>query len=73
MSPGGRRLDQALVRELAPEPHLTLLCGRYEGFDERVIEGLPAEEISIGDYVRLRRRVAGPRADRGRRPGWCPA
>ena len=51
MSPGGRRLDQAIVRELAAEPHLTLLCGRYEGFDERVIEGLPAEEISIGDYV----------------------
>jgi tRNA (guanine37-N1)-methyltransferase len=51
MSPGGRRLDQSLVRELAQETHLTLLCGRYEGFDERVIEGLPAEEISIGDYV----------------------
>jgi len=51
MSPAGRRLDQALVRELALAPHLTLLCGRYEGFDERVIEGLPAEEVSIGDYV----------------------
>jgi tRNA (guanine37-N1)-methyltransferase len=51
MSPAGRRLDQLLVRELAREPHLTLLCGRYEGFDERVIDGLPAEEISIGDYV----------------------
>ena len=51
MSPAGRRLDQALVRELATEPHLTMLCGRYEGFDERVIEGLPAEEVSIGDYV----------------------
>jgi tRNA (guanine37-N1)-methyltransferase len=51
MSPAGRRLDQALVRELAAEPHLTLLCGRYEGFDERVIDGLPAEEVSIGDYV----------------------
>jgi tRNA (guanine37-N1)-methyltransferase len=51
MSPSGRRLDQSLVRELAREVHLTLLCGRYEGFDERVIEGLPAEEISIGDYV----------------------
>ncbi len=51
MSPAGRRLDQALVRELAAEPHLTILCGRYEGFDERVIDGLPAEELSIGDYV----------------------
>ncbi|HEX6844681.1 MAG TPA: tRNA (guanosine(37)-N1)-methyltransferase TrmD [Actinomycetota bacterium] len=51
MSPAGRRLDQALVRELAAEPHLSVLCGRYEGFDERVIEGLPAEEVSIGDFV----------------------
>jgi tRNA (guanine37-N1)-methyltransferase len=51
LSPAGRRLDQALVHELAAEPRLTLLCGRYEGFDERVIEGLPAEELSIGDYV----------------------
>lgn len=50
-SPAGRRLDQALVRELAAEPHLTLVCGRYEGIDERVVEGLPAEEVSIGDYV----------------------
>lgn len=51
LSPAGRRLDQGLVRELAREPHLTLICGRYEGVDERVVEGLPAEEISIGDYV----------------------
>ena len=51
MSPAGRRLEQALVTELSAEPHLTILCGRYEGFDERVIEGLPAEEVSIGDYV----------------------
>ena len=51
LSPAGRRLDQALVRELAAEPHLTLVCGRYEGVDERVVEGLPAEELSIGDYV----------------------
>jgi tRNA (guanine37-N1)-methyltransferase len=51
LSPAGRRLDQALVRELASEPHLTLLCGRYEGVDERVVEGLPAEEVSVGDYV----------------------
>ena len=51
MSPAGRRLDQAMVRELSAESHLTIICGRYEGVDERVIEGVPAEEISIGDYV----------------------
>jgi tRNA (guanine37-N1)-methyltransferase len=51
LSPAGRRLDQGYVRELAGEPHLTLLCGRYEGVDERVVTGLPAEEVSIGDYV----------------------
>jgi tRNA (guanine37-N1)-methyltransferase len=51
MSPAGRRLEQALVRDLAAEPHLTILCGRYEGFDERIVEGVPAEELSIGDYV----------------------
>jgi tRNA (guanine37-N1)-methyltransferase len=51
LSPAGRRLDQRLVRELATEPRLVLICGRYEGVDERVVEGLGAEEISIGDYV----------------------
>ena len=51
LSPAGRRLDQPLVRELAEEPWLVLICGRYEGIDERVVEGLPAEELSIGDYV----------------------
>ena len=51
LSPAGRRLDQDLARELAIEPWLVLICGRYEGVDERVIEGLPAEEVSIGDYV----------------------
>jgi tRNA (guanine37-N1)-methyltransferase len=51
MSPAGRRLDQAFVRELAAEPRLVVLAGRYEGVDERVVEGLPAEEVSIGDYV----------------------
>jgi tRNA (guanine37-N1)-methyltransferase len=51
MSPAGRRVDQPFVRDLAAEAHLTLLCGRYEGFDERVIDGLPAEEVSIGDFV----------------------
>lgn len=51
LSPAGRRLDQELVRELAAEPWLVLICGRYEGVDERVAEGLPAEEVSVGDYV----------------------
>lgn len=51
LSPAGRRLDQALVRELAKEPWLVLVAGRYEGVDERVVEGLGTEEISIGDYV----------------------
>ncbi len=51
LSPAGRRLDQAFVRAVSAEPHLTLICGRYEGVDERVVEGLPAEELSIGDYV----------------------
>jgi len=51
LSPAGRRLDQDLARELASEPWLVLICGRYEGVDERVAEGLPAEEVSIGDYV----------------------
>ena len=51
LSPAGRRLDQPLVRELAGEPWLVLIAGRYEGIDERVVEGLPAEEVSIGDYV----------------------
>jgi tRNA (guanine37-N1)-methyltransferase len=51
LSPAGRPLDQALVRELSQDTRLVLVCGRYEGVDERVVEGLPAEEISIGDYV----------------------
>jgi len=51
MSPAGRLLDQPFAAELAGEAHVTILCGRYEGFDERVIDGLPAEEVSIGDYV----------------------
>ena len=51
MSPRGRRLDQALVRELAQGPDLVLLCARYEGMDERVRTELCTDEISIGDYV----------------------
>jgi len=51
LSPAGRRLDQQLVEELAAEAHLVLMCGRYEGVDERVAVGLATDEVSIGDYV----------------------
>lgn len=51
LSPQGRLLDQPLVEELALEPALVLLAGRYEGIDERVIEARVDDEVSIGDYV----------------------
>jgi tRNA (guanine37-N1)-methyltransferase len=51
LAPGGRQFDEALASELAAEPALTLLCGRYEGFDERVHEHLASDVISIGPYV----------------------
>jgi tRNA (guanine37-N1)-methyltransferase len=51
LTPGGRLLDDALVDELAGERALTLLSGRYEGFDERVVEHLATDAISIGRYV----------------------
>jgi tRNA (guanine37-N1)-methyltransferase len=51
LAPAGRMLDDALVDELAAEPALTLLCGRYEGFDERIVEHLASEAVSIGRYV----------------------
>ena len=51
LSPQGRKLDQAAVRELAQEEHLILIAGRYEGIDERFIETHVDEEWSIGDYV----------------------
>ena len=51
LSPRGRLLDRALARELAQGPGATLLCGRYEGVDERVLEAHGVAEISIGDYV----------------------
>jgi tRNA (guanine37-N1)-methyltransferase len=51
LTAGGRVLDDALVDELAAEPELTLLCGRYEGFDERIVEHLSTDAISIGRYV----------------------
>ncbi len=51
LSPRGTRMDQAGVRRLATHDHLVLICGRYEGVDERVAKHLVHDEISIGDYV----------------------
>jgi tRNA (guanine37-N1)-methyltransferase len=51
LTPAGRLLDDAHVDELAAEPALTLLCGRYEGFDERILEHFASDEVSIGRYV----------------------
>jgi len=51
LSPRGRRFDQALAAELAAEPGVVLLCGRYEGLDQRVIEARGLEEVSLGDFV----------------------
>jgi tRNA (guanine37-N1)-methyltransferase len=51
LSPQGRRLDQQWVRKLACEGRLILLCGRYEGFDERIIEILRPELLSVGDFI----------------------
>ena len=51
LSPQGRVLTQEVVKELSGEKHLVLLCGHYEGIDERIIEEIVDEEVSIGDYV----------------------
>jgi len=51
MDPSGRLLDDPLVDELAAEPALTLLCGRYEGFDERILDHFVTDRLSIGRYV----------------------
>jgi tRNA (guanine37-N1)-methyltransferase len=51
MTPAGRRLDQALVEELAEEPVLTLLSARFEGFDQRIIDNLCTDFVSVGPYV----------------------
>ena len=51
LTASGRQLDDALATELAREPALTLLCGRYEGFDERIVDHLATDAISIGRYV----------------------
>ena len=51
LSPRGRRLDQQRVRELAAMPGVSLICGRFEGVDERVLEARRFEEVSLGDFV----------------------
>ncbi|HMP78485.1 MAG TPA: tRNA (guanosine(37)-N1)-methyltransferase TrmD [Pirellulaceae bacterium] len=51
LTPQGARLSQPIVEELARQPRLVLLCGRYEGFDERIIDILNPRQISVGDYV----------------------
>lgn len=51
LTPTGRRLDQRLVEQLATQPRLLLLCGRYEGFDDRINQGLRPLEVSAGDFV----------------------
>ncbi|MDA1273708.1 MAG: tRNA (guanosine(37)-N1)-methyltransferase TrmD [Verrucomicrobia bacterium] len=51
LTPAGRKLNQELVRELSALSHILLVCGSYEGFDERIRESLADDEISVGDYV----------------------
>ncbi len=51
LTPGGRRFDEGLASELARESHMALLCGRYEGFDERIVAHLADDAVSIGPYV----------------------
>lgn len=51
LTPTGKKLSQLMVRELAQESHLVLICGRYEGFDERFLDGAVDLEISVGDFV----------------------
>ncbi len=51
LTPQGRKFNQQLAQELSSQPRLALICGRYEGFDERIREHLITDEISIGDYV----------------------
>jgi tRNA (guanine37-N1)-methyltransferase len=51
LTPAGRRFTQKVAEELAGEPELTLLCGRYEGIDQRVIDAFVTDELSVGDYV----------------------
>ena len=58
MSPKGKLFTQDMAKELSNNEHLIILCGHYEGVDERIIEEIVDEEISIGDYVLTRRRAS---------------
>jgi tRNA (guanine37-N1)-methyltransferase len=51
LTPAGKRFDQRTAEQLSADPQIVLMCGRYEGIDERVASGLATDEISIGDYV----------------------
>ncbi len=51
LTPQGRKLDQSLVQELSQHKRLLLLCGRYEGFDDRIVQGLKPLEVSVGDFI----------------------
>lgn len=51
LSPRGKKFDQAIAKDLSKESHLILICGRYEGVDERLSELLQADELSVGDYI----------------------
>ena len=66
LTPTGRKLDQQLVEELVGMPRHLLLCGRYEGFDQRVSDILKPMEISIGDYILNGGEVAAMVAGSGR-------
>ena len=57
MSPQGNVLNQQKVIDLSKEKHLIILCGHYEGIDQRVLDEIACEEISIGDYVLTRWRI----------------
>lgn len=51
LTPQGRRLDQSLVEQLSQQQRILLLCGRYEGFDDRITQGLSPMEVSVGDFI----------------------
>ena len=64
LSPQGKKLNQQKVEELSKEGHLIILCGHYEGIDQRVLDKIVDEEISIGDYVLTGRRNSSYGANR---------
>ena len=71
--PGARPLTQAMVREWSSGPGLIVLCGRFEGVDQRLIDGRVFEEVSVGDAALAGGRGGGPGGDRGYAYGCCPA